>query len=59
MGRTTEVRRARDGHRRRYGGRHGEMGGKRVRRESGEDDKGESRERQRERGAGGGTEERV
>ena len=36
-------------------GRHGEK----VRRESGEDDKGESRERLRERGAGGGTEERV
>ena len=42
-----------------YGGWCGERCGEMVRRESGEDDKGESRERLRERGAGEGTEERV
>ena len=47
VGRTTEVRRARDGHRRRYGGWCGEMGGEREQREA--------REEVREEGAAGGT----
>ena len=34
VGRTTEVRRARDGHRRRYGGWRGEKGGEREQREA-------------------------